>query len=235
MKKIVYPILAVTLLFSACSDKDEDVINENDIDQCLMSRDYKYEDLLTKTDIAKHVKIDEPSYKREISAITGEYGSCTYEWKSDRPDMEMELLGQIIQVADKNQVTIRGLGFYTDQELKLYSQASAMDLFDQTYKTLSQDEYNELLANLEKEYANDPERLKQAIGFLDARMLFDYARIDGLGSRAYYRWNQEHGGKLQVLSGGAYFTIESKTSGDSTTSLEHAINFAQEVLDKCSY
>lgn len=233
MNNLLSVALGAAVLFVACSDKKENLVEDNNIGACLMGKNYKYEELLTKSDIAKHVTIDEGSYKVDVSPTRGEYGSCSYEWKSNRPDIQMELLGTIIPVPDKNRVTLKMLGFYTDGELKLYSQASAIDLFEQTYKKLSQQEYQELLANLTKEYANDKAGFEQAKGFLDARMKFTFEPVADLGNRAYWSWDDKDGVKLAVLAGAAYFTIESKTSGDAPTSLEHAIQFAKEVLAKC--
>lgn len=234
MKKILCIQLGITMLFTACETKKE-MSNESSqhIAQCLMAKDYKYEDLLTKEDIAKHVEIDEATFKFEISPVKGEYGSCSYEWKSDRPDTQMELLGQMIPVKDNNRVTLKMLSFYTDSELKLYNQATASDLFDQSYKKLSQQEYESLLANLHKEYANDAAGFDQAKGFLDARMKLTYQPIENLGSGAYYSWHEEHGIKLAVLAESAHFIIESKTSGNSKTALQDAVLFAKEVLAKC--
>jgi len=233
MNNLLSVALGAALLLVACSDKKEDLIEENGIDACLMAKNYKYEELLTKSDIAKHVTIDEGSYKVDVSPTRGEYGSCRYEWHSNRPDIPMELLGQVISVPDKNRVTLKMLGFYTDGELKRYSQASAIELFDQTYKKLSQQEYQELLANLTKEYANDNAGFEQAKGFLDARMAFTFEPVANLGNRAYWSWHEEEGITLVVLAGAAYFTVESKTTADTTTSLEHAVHFAKEVLAKC--
>src|SRR3546814_184899 len=101
------------------------------------------------------------------------------DWSSDVCSSDlMELLGQIIKYPDVNRVEIKMLDFYTDSELKLYSQASAIALFDQSYKKLSQGEYDELLANLQQEYANDAAKSEQAKGFLDILMNFKFAPID---------------------------------------------------------
>lgn len=232
MKKIL-SLLFGAILLAACGNS-ENVANDDDtISKCLMAKDYKYEELLTKADIAKHIAIDEASYEMEISPTKGEYGSCTYKWLSDRPDLEIEILGQTIQGPDKNFVVVKMLDFYTDRDLKLYSQASAQALFDQSYKKLSQQEYNELLGNLEKEYANDASQFEKAKGFLDARMNFKFEPVEGLGDRAYWKWHDTHGIELVVLAGATRFTIENKTSGDQSTALAHAVKFAEEVLAKC--
>lgn len=134
---------------------------------------------------------------------------------------------------DINQVTIKLLDFYTDKDLKRNKQESVLDLFDQGYKKLSQTEYDELLANFEKKLGDKPNELAQAKKMLDSRMKFTYKSVDNLGDRAYWKWNDEYGIELVVLTGNAKFTILSKTSGKPQTSLNDAIKFAKEVLAKC--
>lgn len=227
-------LCSAALLIGACADKDkqpQDV--EDQISKCLMAKDHKYEELLTKADISKHVSIDEASYKRDISSTKGPYGSCSYEWLSDRPDLAIEISGQIIKGPDKNRVKITQLDFYTDSDLNLYNQPSALALFDQGYKKLSQQEYNELLENLKKEFANKPDQLEQAKGFLDQRMKFTYEAVSQLGDRAYWKWHDTYGIELVVLTGVAQFRIETKVSSEANSSLDAAVKFAKEVLAKC--
>jgi|SRR5690606_6816596 len=231
---VIIAQLCILAFVASCSDKGLKPKEDDAAAACFQAMDYQYDALLTKVDIAKHVAIDEASYKLEISPVKGEYGSSTYEWNSDRPDLEMELLGQMIKYPDVNRVTIKMLHFYSESELKLYSQASALALFDQSYKKLSQEEYNGLLANLQKEYANDAAKYEQAKEFLDMRMNFTYAPMANLGNRAYWRWHEEHGVELVVLTGTVHFTIASKTSGNQQTALDDAVKFAQEVLAKCN-
>ncbi len=233
MKNLFYSTL-ILAFFASCANKEPKLEKENAIATCFKAMDYKYETLLTKADIAKHIAIDEESYKMEISSTKGEYGSCTYEWKSNRPDLEMELLGQIIKYADVNRVELNMLTFYSKSELELYSQSSALSLFDQTYKKLSQEEYNQLLTNLEKEYANNPAGLATAKGFLDQRMQFAYRVQENLGDRAYWKWHEEHGIELVVLTGMVHFTIEAKVAATEGPALDAAVKFAQEVLAKCN-
>jgi hypothetical protein len=217
----------------SCGDQAQSTKEEDAGTACLRTMDYRYEALLTKADIAEHVNIDEASYTMEISPTKDQYGSCVYEWNSDRPDLERELLGQVIKYPDVNRVAIKMLTFYSDSEIKLYSQSSALTLFAQSYKKLSPQEYNDFLANLKKEYANDPAGFEQAKGFLDQRMQLTYEVQENLGDRAYWRWHDEHGIELVVLSGTAHFTIASKTQGTSAAALADAVKFAREVLAKC--
>lgn len=224
----------VVILFSACAGKGGNEHKSDDISQCLADKDYDYEALLTKADIAKHVNIDESSFKKEISATKGKYGSCTYTWESDRPEKDIisKVTGAVHKRPDKNKVTIKTLDFYTQEDLEKNKQDSAIDLFDMGYKKLSQEENNEILANLEKKLGDKPEDLARAKKMMESRMDFTYKPIDNLGDRAYWKWN-DYGIELVVLTGNARFTILSKTTGEPETSLDHAIHFAKEVLAKC--
>lgn len=235
LSRIKMILLSCSIVFSlSCKDSEKHPEAGTDpVSKCLMAKDYRYEELLTKTDIAKHVTIDESSYKMSVSSIKGVYGSCSYEWLSNRPDLEIEVSGQVIKGPDKNRVKLTKLDFYTDKELQLYKHDSAISLFDQSYKKLSQQEYNELLANLKKEYANSEADFKQAKGFLDQRMKFTFEPVQNLGDRAYWKWNDTYGLELVVLSGVAHFTIETKLSAKAESSLEAAVKFAKEVLAKC--
>src|SRR5690606_7428242 len=128
---------------------------------------------------------------------------------------------------DKNRVNITQLSFYTDRDDKLYTPAEAMARFDQAYKKLSQQEYEELLANLEKQYTNDLAGFEQAKGFLDARMNFKYEALDDLGDRAYWKWHEHYGISLVVLTGAAQFTIETRVSAEAASTLDAAVKFAR--------
>lgn len=239
MKKILYLLIGTTII-SACSGTAETKEKEssntqesNTISQCLAGKDYKYEVLLTKADIAKYVNINESSFKEEVSPIEGKYGSCVYSWESDRPEIERVIAGRSIKHSDNNKVTIKMFDVYKKSDLDRYKQGSAIELFDQAYKKLSQTEYDELMVNFEKELGNKPKELSQAKKLLDTRMKFKYKPIDDLGDRAYWKWD-DYGIELVTLIGNAKFTVLSKTTGEQETSLDHAVHFAKEVLAKCA-
>lgn len=238
-------LLFTVALYTACGNPDGtasasstiDATSEFDtIGQCLASKDYKYEELLTKADIAKHISIDESSYKRDVSPVDGKYGSCVYRWESERPDKEITSIvtGSTHKQPDKNEVTIKLLDFYEEEDLKRYEQGSILDLFDQHYKQLSTAEYDEILANIKKKLGNDPEEYAKAKKMMDSRMKYTYEPAEGLGDRAYWKWSDEYGIELVVLAGSATFTIVSKTAAAAEPSLAHAIKFAEEVLAKCA-
>src|SRR5690554_485968 len=88
-------LLCSTLLLFACSGTGESSTESSTesatesssaIGECLAAKDYQYQELLTKADIAKHVNIDESSYEEKISTTKGKYGSCVYSWESERPE-----------------------------------------------------------------------------------------------------------------------------------------------------
>lgn len=231
MKNIIHLLFAICIL-SACAGTGDNGQKSSAISQCLEDKDYQYETLLTKADIAKYVTIDEASFKKEISPTKGKYGSCTYSWESGRPKIEKAIAGRDVKLSDPNQVTIKLLDFYTDEDLERNQQESAIDLFDMGYKKLSQEEYNKILANIEKRLGDKPKDLARAKKMMESRMDFTYKLIDNLADRAYWKWN-DYGIELIVLTGNARFTILSKTTGKPETSLEHAVDFAKEVLAKC--
>ena len=68
MKKILCIQLGITMLFTACETKKE-MSNESSqhIAQCLMAKDYKYEDLLTKEDIEDNaIETFKDNYQEEV-------------------------------------------------------------------------------------------------------------------------------------------------------------------------
>lgn len=231
MKNILHLLFAFCIL-SACAGTGDNGQKSNAISQCLADKEHQYEALLIKADLAKYVKIDEASFKKEISSTKGKYGSCTYSWESGRPKMEKVIAGRDIKLSDPNQVTIKLLDFYTDEDLEKNQQESAIDLFDMGYKKLSQEEYNKILANIEKKLNDKPKDLARAKKMMKKRMDFTYTSIDNLADRTYWKWN-DYGIELVVLTGNARFTILSKTTGEPETSLDHAIHFAKEILSKC--
>lgn len=146
--------------------------------------------------------------------------------------MEKVIAGRKIKLSNPNQVIIKLLDFYTDEDLERNEQKSAIDLFDMGYKKLSQEEYNEILSNIEKRLGDKPKDLSRAKKMMKSRMDFTYKPIDNLGDRAYWKWN-DYGIELVVLTGKARFTILSKTNGEPEISLDHTIHFAKEILSKC--
>lgn len=223
------------LILASCSSKGGDAEPTPDglaATNCFKAFDYRYENILTKADILKHTTIDEPSFEQEVSTIKGEYGSCTYTWESGRT-RQMELLGQLITAPDPNMVGMKLLSFYTVGDLKKYNQQSIIDLFEIGYRALSAEEYQQMVANLEKEYAGNPEELATAKKLLEARMSSNYTAVDGLGDSAFWSWHDMWGIELAVLVGATKFVITTKVSTEPKASLDLAVAAAKEVMSKC--
>src|SRR5690625_7000411 len=96
------------------------------------------------------------------------------------------------------------------------------DSFETSYKKLSEEEYQQLLLNIEKNYENDAAGLERAKGFLDARLNLVFESLNGLGDAAYWKWHDQHGIELVVLVGNTYFIIENKTAVTKEENLEIA-------------
>lgn len=233
MRKGLVLIWGIALLASGCRDSARTPTENHATAACLKSKNYAYETLLTKADIGKHIAIDEGTFEAETASNKDQYGYCQYEWASERPDRTVELLGQTISVPDLNRVKLTGLYFYTEGESAWMREADAIAVFEQKYKKLSPSEYEQLLGQLEKQYANDPAGFAQAKGFLDARKNLEYEPVAQLGTQAYWKWASADGVSLVVLVGAASFEIESKTTGEAGSSLDDAVKFAREVLAKC--
>ncbi|MEC3879189.1 hypothetical protein [Parapedobacter sp. 10938] len=232
MKKLL-SILFIASLAAACSKDDNPPAWDDKTGACLKNYDFQYEKLLTKADVGKHVTIDEASYKLDVSTMKGQYGHATYTWNSDRPDLEIEILGQIIRGPDRNRLEFTQLYFYTASEVQLYSQESVIELFDIGYRKLSDAEVREMRENLDRQYADDPAGLEQAKKFLEARLSFNYQRVE-VGDRAYWSWNDTHGLELNVLAGATSFSLRTKFSAEAATTLPITVALAKEILAKCN-
>jgi len=231
MKKVLFLFIAASLS-AACSKDDAEPSWNDKFGVCFQNFNYQYETLLAKADISKHLPIDEATYKLDVSPTKGQYGSATYSWSSDRPDFPVVILGYTFMQPDLNRAELTQLHFYDAKELELYSQESVIELFDIGYRKLSDAEVKEMRENLEREYAGDPAGLEQAHKFLDARLSFNYERVE-VGDRAYWSWDQ-YGLELNVLAGTVSFSLRSKFSSEAATTLPIAVALAKEILAKCN-
>ena len=57
--------------------------------------------------------------------------------------------------------------------------------------------------------------------------------VEGLGSSAWYKWDETYGGELAVLAGKAKFYIVIKISDDPKENRELAKKLAEKVIAKC--
>lgn len=227
-------IICSVLIFAACNTNDnKPVPQDNEVTNCFLGYDYDYEKLLTKEDIQKVISIDETSFKKKISSNKDNYGYCQYKWKSDRPDLQMELLGQNITGPDYNIVEIKRLDFLDQKDLELYNHKSFIDLFNVGYEKLTEAKFKELKNNLEKEYAKDKDALENALKLLEIRKNLTYEKFNNLGDSAYWKWDDTYGVELVVLTGQVKFTILGKTTNNRQEGLATAVKLAELVLQKC--
>src|SRR5690625_7996158 len=91
---------------------------------------------------------------------TSSYGSAQHQWNSDRPDLEFIIAGQSIKGPDRNRIVLKNLKLYDSTDVTYIR-----DSFETSYKKLSEEEYQQLLLNIEKNYENDAAGLERAKGF----------------------------------------------------------------------
>lgn len=232
MKNFIYST-AILFFFSCSKDTSDEKTSENpktsqtivnNTSDCFEKFDENYDELLTRTDIEEFLTIDNSSYQMNSS-----YRSVHHQWNSDRPELVFNISGQTIKGPDRNRIEIKSLGFYDNSNPN-----EILEIFDIGYKKLTQEEYQNLLTNLETTYENDTDGFKRAKGFLDARLNSIYEPFIDLGTRAYWKWHDQHGIELIVLAGNTYFTIESKTSDKPEENLKIAKNLAKKIMNKCS-
>lgn len=191
---------------------------------CLREFHDHYDKLLTKEEMASVYPIDFDNAKVKLSK--GNHGKHKYIWPSDRPEVAEKLSGMNIMLPDDNFMEVAMLSFYSeDSDLK-----SNHGTFDMGYKKLSEAELKRINENLEKQ----SDEVKQTgKTMMEARAKRSWDFVDGLGTSAWYKWNDLYGGELAVLAGRAKFNIRLKVSEDSAKNLEIAKKLAQKVLDKC--
>lgn len=232
MKTIIYST-AILFLFSCGNATSEGSTHEvsdtsptieRKTSTCYKTFDERYEELLSRSDIEGIISIDDSTYEMETSS----YGSVQHQWKSDRPDLEFIIAGQSIKGPDRNRIVLKNLKLYDSTDVTYIR-----DSFETSYKKLSEEEYQQLLLNVEKTYENDATGLARAKGFLDARLHLVYEALDGLGDAAYWKWDEQHGIELVVLIGDTHFIIENKTAVSKEENLEIARQLAEKVIEKC--
>jgi hypothetical protein len=199
------------------------------VSNCLESFNYDYVRMLTIDDIVKNHDVGD-LLKVEIKdgEVKGEYGSVTYIWPSGRPDIQTKINTIVMGVPDPNSVILKKLAFYDN------SSEETVEHFSRSYEYLSTKELKEVNVNLEKNFGDDPERLAQAKSLMKSRESMNFELIEGIGTRAYWRWGDKFGGELVSLIGRSKFTVITKVSIDSSENLELAKRLALEVINKCN-
>ncbi|MEO8933913.1 MAG: hypothetical protein ABI295_06355 [Xanthomarina sp.] len=227
MKKIAFLTGIAFVLFSCNSgnkeSSDRNKINSKSYD-CLKKFEEDYAQLLTKEEMASIYPIDFDKSKVELRS--GSYGQHMYRWPSNRPDFDLEISGMKMKNPDQNTMGVKRLSFYSDKsDLK-----STIETFNMGYKELSEEELARIQANLDKQSDEVKETGKDLMKVRGKRS-WDF--VEGLGSSAWYKWNEKYGGELAVLAGKANFNIIIKTSSDPNENRELAVKLAEKVLEKC--
>lgn len=212
----------------ANSDRGNEKVSSRDSGKtydCLKKYKDDYSGLLTNDEITSVYPVDFSTADKELRS--GSYGEYIYRWPSDRPDMTIEAAGMKMKVPDDNTLGIKMLSFSSDKiELK-----SLRQTFDMGYKELSDEELAQIQANLEKQDEKIKETGKDLMKVRKKRKS-DF--VDGVGSSAWYRWNENYGGELAVLAGRTKFNIVIKISSDPEENKQAAKKLAEKVLAKCN-
>lgn len=209
------------------------VSDSKDVKSCFEKYDYNLAQILSKEDIHRYVdaahhadiKVDERVSKNR-------YGKIAYKYKSNRTFTIQA--GSVSQaIPDYNTFELTGLDF------SKLDAASALEMFERSHKKLSDQEFEELNANLEKSYADKPHaELAQAKKLLAARKDLNYTEVLNLGTAAYWKdvnvQGNNFGVELVVLAGLVEFTVKVKISEDKQSNVDLAIAIARNILDKCS-
>lgn len=236
MKKLTFLAGIAFMLFSCNSgNKDSQSSSETseeaksssgnvNVSDCLEAFKEDYEKLLTKDDMVSVFAFNPENAKHNLRS--GSYGEHNYRWESERAPVVTVILNQNITGPDYNSIGISNLSFYNDDsDLK-----SNRDYFDRGYKTLSEAELKQIEDNLAKQ---SDEVKKSGEGFMEVRKKSQWEFVDGVGTSAWYKWNETYGGELAVLSGRAQFDIRLKVSEDRDENRDLAKKLAQKVIDKC--
>ena len=233
MKKSLF-LVGMTFMFFSCnsdnsassdekngnSNKSGKELNCNFLEQF----EENYSGLLTKEEMASVYPIDFANAKEKLR--NGSYGEYKYMWPSNRPDRDLDLNGTIIKSPDRNSMGIKTFSFDSD----ISDMQGNIDYFNMAYKELSKEELDKIDKNLAKQ---NEETKATGEDLMKVRGNRSWEFVDGLGSSAWYKWNELYGGELAVLAGQAKFYIDIKISSDPDENRELAKKLAEKVIAKC--
>lgn len=237
MKKTIVLVGLAFVLFSCNSgnkestdatsaDKTEKASKKSNLKSydCLKDFNDDYEALLTKAEMASVYPISD---KAKVELRSGSYGEHIYRWESDRPSFTMKVSNMKMDVPDQNTIGVKNLSIHSDKA-KL---ESIVQTFDMGYKKLSQEELDKIQSNLKKA---DKDVKETGENLMKVRAKTSWEAVNGLGSSAWYKWNDQWGGELVVLAGRVSFTILTKISSDAEENKELTKQLAEKVLAKCN-
>ena len=205
-------------------DGNTDEVSDKSYD-CLKKFEDDYNLLLTKEEMASVYPIDFDIADQELRS--GSYGEHKYQWPSNRPTFTMEISGMEMELPDHNTIGVKNLSFYSDTS----DMSSTISAFNMGYKELSDKELEDIQNNLAKQ---DAEVIKTGEDLMKVRSNRSWDFVEGLGSSAWYKWNEQWGGELVVLAGKANFTIVAKISPDPDENRELAKKLAEKIIVKCN-
>jgi hypothetical protein len=242
-KHFLIPVIVLSVVFTSCGNGEQKAANSSQSEQsskisasqfksCFEAYAYDFEKILTKEQVSRYMA---PAYhdqiKVDVRKMQSSMGHVEYRYPSTRTH-SVKAGGRTMEVPDPNIIMFKGLTFSkTDEEKTLTA-------FEMKYKKLSDEEFQQMSANMEKQFAGRPkEQLEQALKMLEVRKNFNTTVVEGLGTLAYWKSFQVNGNsfgvELMVLAGTVEFTIQVKIDEDDTKNAQTAIALAKEVLAKC--
>ncbi len=207
-------------------------INTKKYKKCFEDFDYNFSQILSKEDVLKHIDAaHHADIKIDENKMKDRYGNIAYKYKSDRTFTIKA--GRISQeIPDDNTIEFSGLNFSKSDEAK------TLESFERSYKKLSAQEVDDMLANIDKAYTDKPKaELEQAKKFIEIRKKLQYHEVPDLGTAAYWQefsvQGNNYGAELIVLAGTVEFTLKVKVDNDNKINAKMAIAIAQDILQKC--
>lgn len=232
MKKITLILGIACMVISCTSDKKKSEALEGDgIENkssekyaCLEDYENRYDELASLNDMASVYPFEDQDYEVDLSNRS--YGNHTITWPSDRPNLDLEVAGTKMNLPDQNSMSVAVLTTYPED----LSLEEVRKRFEMGYKELTQEELEQINKNLEKVEGEVGETGKK---LMDVRQKMNYAKIDNIGTSAWYKWSDSYGGELAVLGGRTKFDIRIRISSDSVQNLEYSKKLAMLILGKC--
>lgn len=242
--KLKFVIILFSIVFTGCKNEENkpdselsktknSEVNSEKLKSCFESFQYDLDKILTKDEVLKyiddsqHSQVETEFKKRESSMAT-----LVYSYPSERIHT-VTANGMPHEIPDKNIISLKGLEFSRIDEEK------TLEVFNRKYKKLTEEEFQEMKSNLEKQYADKSKaELETALKFLETRKQFNSIAVDGLGTAAYWKNftvnENDYGVELFVLAGTVEFVVQVKVSDDDNVNSNTAIEIAKEILVKCN-
>lgn len=241
--KLKFVIILFSLVFTGCKNEENkpdselsktknSEVNSEKLKSCFESFQYDLDKILTKDEVLKYIDDSQHSQvETEFKNRNSSMSELIYSYPSERTHTVS--VGKMSQnVPDNNIISLKGLSFSKIDEEK------TLELFNRKYKKLTEEEFQEMKSNLEKQYADKSKaELETALKFLDTRMQFNSIAVDGLGTSSYWKNftvnENDYGVELFVLAGTVEFLVHVKISDNDEINSNTAIEIAKDILAKC--